>query len=113
MTFPGQMKHVAETLLGEASVQVHGSVHDHVVVAQRGVRVAFIEAVVNQERAVVMMRHPTTDVHGGILMHPKQRLEPDHDGSFANRCPFIGRPAASLFEMLRQVHATKTGRWLI
>jgi hypothetical protein len=75
--------------------------------------VAFIEAVVNQEGTVVMMRHPPTHVHDGVLMHPKQRLEPDHDGALAHRYPFFGRPAASLLEMLWQVHGARIGRWLI
>ena len=95
-----QMKHIAESLLGEASVQVYGSVHDDVVMAQRGVRVAFVQSVVNQQRSTVVVGHPSSNVHNRVLMHPKQRLEPDHDGAFAHRFTVVAGPAASLGEVL-------------
>ena len=107
------MKHVAESLLGEASVQVHGRVHDDVVMAQRGVRVAFVQSVVNQQRPFMVVGHPTTHINDGVLMHPKQRLEPDHDGTFTNRRSCFAEPPASLTEMLWQIHAIGLMCWLI
>jgi hypothetical protein len=105
MTVSSEVKHVAKALLAEASVQVNGGVHDHVVMAQRGVRVAFVQSVVDQQRAAVVVSHPSSDVDNRVLMDAKQRLEPDHDGAFAHRFTVVVGPAAALGEVLWQVHA--------
>ena len=113
MTGSSEVKHVAKALLAETSVQVNGCVHDHVVMAQRGVRVAFVQSVVDQQRAAVVVSHPSSDVDNRVLMHAKQRLEPDHDGTITNRCSCFAEPPASLTEMLWQIHAVGLMRWLI
>ena len=85
MTVSGQVKHVAKALFGEASVEVNSGVHHDVVVAERGVRVALVEAVVNQERSAVVVRHPAPNINHGVFMNAKQRFQPDHNGSGAHR----------------------------
>ena len=43
------------------------------------------EAVVNQQRALVVMGHPSSNVNNRVLMNPKQRFEPDHNRAFSSR----------------------------
>ena len=100
MTVSSEVKHVAKALLAEASVEVHGGVHDDVVMSQRGVRVAFVQSVIDQQRAAVVVGHPTPHINDGVFMHPKQRLEPDHDGAFSHGFTVVAGPAAALGEVL-------------
>ena len=70
-------------------MEVNGSVHHRIVMAQRGVRVAFVKAVINQQRQVVVVRHPATHVHGGVFVGSKQGLQPNDHRTIANGCLLV------------------------
>ena len=89
MPFPGEVKHVAQPLLFEPAMEVYGRVHHRIVMAQRGVWVAFVKAVVNQQRPVVVVRHPAAYVHGGVFVGSKQGLQPNDHRTIANGCLLV------------------------
>ena len=66
-------------------MQINSGVHHDVVMAQRGMGVALIEAVVNQQLPAVVMCHPSSNVNNRVLMNSKQRFEPDHNRAFSSR----------------------------
>ena len=76
-------------------------------------RVAFVKPVVDEQRTAVVMGHPTTHINDRVLMHPKQRLEPNHHRAIAHGGLRLAEPPASLTQILGQIHAAVLAPWLI
>jgi hypothetical protein len=86
-------------------MEVHGGVKHHIVVTKRGVRIALVKPVIDQQRSVVMVSHPSSNVHNGVFVDAQQGLEPDDDRAFTDRDSVFRQPATSLAEVFWQVHA--------
>ena len=113
MTFPCEVEHVAKTLFFEPPMQIHCCIHHHVVMAQRCVRVAFVQSVVNQQGAPVVMSHPPSDVDGRVFLGSKQRFQPHHNRSFTHGRSVFSVPSAPLTKVFGQVHKTRPDSPLI
>jgi hypothetical protein len=86
-------------------MEVHGGVKHHVVMTKRGVRIPFVKPVIDQQRPVVVVSHPSCNVYNGVFVNAKQGLEPDDDRAVTDGDAVLRQPAAPLAEVFWQVHA--------
>ena len=89
---PGQVKGVTKTKLGATSGEVNRAVHHHGVVAQIGVRVTLVEAVVHEQWLVVVVRHPSSNIQDRVFVNAEEGFEPNHHRSVADGLAFLTVP---------------------
>ena len=68
MAFSCHMKHVPEACFPASSIHIDSGIKQHGVMAQRGVWIAFINAVVDQQRQFVLSGNMPSNFDGWVLM---------------------------------------------
>jgi hypothetical protein len=102
MPFTGDVEHIAKAESIASIMHVNGGIQDAVVVAQRGVWVAFIQPVIDQQRSVVVCSERPTDVKSRVFIHTERGFEPNNHRTFISWLTQIADPSTPLIKMRRE-----------
>ena len=105
VTFTCQMEGITNALPFKPSVHVYRRIENHVVVTQRGVRIAFVKSVIHQELPFLMVGYPSPNIHCWMFMCSKRGLQPDDNGSFSGGSLPFREPLTPFSQVGGQVHA--------